>query len=71
MLIKLLIILAFLAIVYSLASGLYFLLNDKPGASRTARALSWRIGLSIMLFALIMLGIASGVIQPHGLLPVR
>lgn len=71
MLIKLLIILAFLAIVYSLASSLYFLLNDKPGASRTARALSWRIGLSIMLFALIMLGIASGVIQPHGLLPVR
>ncbi|GMV68672.1 MAG: hypothetical protein AMXMBFR76_11110 [Pseudomonadota bacterium] len=70
MLIKLLIIVAFLGIVYSLASGLYFLLNDKPGTGRTARALTWRIGLSILLFVLIMLGIASGMIQPHGLLPV-
>ena len=69
MLIKLLIIAAFFAILYSLASGLYFLLKDTQGTSRTARALTWRIGLSIALFVMILLGIATGVIQPHGLLP--
>lgn len=68
MLIKLLIIAAFLAILYSLGSGLYFLLKDDPRAGRTARALTWRIGLSIALFVMILLGIATGVIQPHGLL---
>jgi len=33
------------------------------------RALSWRIGLSVGLFALIVLGIWSGVIKPHGITP--
>lgn len=68
MLIKLLIIAAFFTILYSLGSGLYFLLKDDQDG-RTARALTWRIGLSIALFVLILLGIATGVIQPHGLLP--
>jgi len=69
MLIKLLIIAAFFAILYSLASGLYFLLKDTQNTGRTARALTWRIGLSIALFVMILLGIATGLIQPHGLLP--
>lgn len=68
MLIKLLIIAAFFTILYSLGSGLYFLLKDDQDG-RTARALTWRIGLSIALFVLILLGIATGLIQPHGLLP--
>lgn len=61
-------IFAFLAfIVYSLASGCYYLLTDKSQGDRVVRALSWRIGASLVLVALIGLGIYAGVIEPHGL----
>jgi hypothetical protein len=71
MLVKTIIVVIFLGILYSLGSGLYFLLKDESGAGRTVKALTWRIGLSIALFVLILIGIATGVIQPHGLYPTR
>jgi hypothetical protein len=40
---------------------------DKGTTNRTVRALSWRIGVSIGLIVLVMLGIYTGVIQPHDL----
>lgn len=67
MLVTILILLALAAIVVSLGSALVFLMRDDGRSRRTANALTWRIGLSIVLFGLIMLGIASGVIEPHGL----
>lgn len=45
-----------LLIVASLGSALYFLLSDKPGSKRTVKALTFRIGLSILLFVLLMAG---------------
>lgn len=63
--IKLGIVLALLAIIFSLGSGLYYLMTDKGHSNRTARALSWRIGLSMALFLLIVLGMATGVITPN------
>ncbi|HBG50968.1 twin transmembrane helix small protein [Candidatus Macondimonas diazotrophica] len=71
MLVKTIIVVIFLGILYSLGSGLYFLLKDEKGEGRTVQALTWRIGLSIALFVLILIGIATGVIQPHGLYPTR
>lgn len=71
MLVKIIIIAIFFGILYSLGSGLYFLLKDESGAGRTVQALTWRIGLSITLFLLILIGIATGIIQPHGLSPFR
>ncbi|HBG31114.1 twin transmembrane helix small protein [Candidatus Macondimonas diazotrophica] len=71
MLVKTIIVVIFLGILYSLGSGLYFLLKDEKGERRTVQALTWRIGLSIALFVLILIGIATGVIQPHGLYPTR
>ena len=68
--IKIVIILAFIGIVASLASGLYYLVNDKSDSRRTLRALTMRIGLSIGLFAFLMLLIAFGLIEPHGVYPV-
>ncbi len=67
MLIKILIVLALLAIVISLASGFFSLMRDESTSrSRaTVRALTWRIGLSIALFVLIMLGLATGVIESN------
>jgi F0F1-type ATP synthase assembly protein I len=42
------------------------MMTDKDGSKRTAWALTRRIGLSIVLIAMIMLGIWMGWLQPHG-----
>ena len=49
-------------ILASLGSALVFLMRE-PGSVRTARALTVRVGLSIGLFALLMLGYATGLID--------
>jgi len=67
--IKVVVILAFVAIVASLASGLYYLVNDKGDSRRTLRALTLRIGLSVGLFAFLMILVGLGVIEPHGIYP--
>lgn len=69
MLIKTLIVIALIAIVISLGSGMLFLLKDKGQTERTAKALTVRIVLSISLFGLLMLGIFTGHIKPHGIYP--
>lgn len=66
---KTLIVLGFLAvIVYHLGAGLYFMLSDTGGSSRMVRALTRRIALSIALVLLVLAGIATGFVQPHGVL---
>ena len=69
MLIKATILLALLAIIASLGSGLFYLLRDHGQSDRTVRALTIRIGLSFALFLLLMLGFATGVITPHPVVP--
>ena len=69
--IKVVIIVIFIGIVASLASGLYYLVTDKGDSNRTARALTFRIGLSVGLFLFLMILVAFGVIEPHGLYPER
>ncbi|WJI15512.1 twin transmembrane helix small protein [Pseudoxanthomonas winnipegensis] len=65
---KTLLIVAFLImIVWNLGAGLYYLLIDRGQTTRTVRSLTWRIGLSVTLFALVVLGIWSGWIKPHGI----
>ena len=56
MLIKIFIVVALIVIVGSLFSALFYLMKDKGTSTRTARALTIRISLSIILFALLMLG---------------
>ncbi len=68
MLAKIFIVLVLIAILFSLGSGLIFLIQDKGHSERTVKALTVRIVLSVALFALLMLGYLAGVIQPHGLL---
>ena len=69
MLIKTLIVIALIAILISLGSGMVFLLKDKGQTDRTARALTVRIVLSVSLFGLLMLGVFTGHIKPHGIYP--
>ena len=62
-----LIIIAFLAIiVYNLGAGLFYMLTDKGSTDRTVNALTRRIALSVGLILLVILGMATGVIEPHG-----
>lgn len=54
-----------LVILYNLGAGLYYMLADRGGSDRTVNALTRRIGLSLALIALVILGIATGVIEPN------
>jgi hypothetical protein len=57
-------VLLFIAfILVSLFSALYFLLKDKGRSERTVKALTVRVVLSILLFALLMLGYRFGFIS--------
>jgi len=69
MLTKIIIVLFLLIILGSLFSGLFYLVKDKGASERTVRALTVRISLSVLLFVLLMIGYATGVLQPHGVYP--
>ncbi|MET0225935.1 MAG: twin transmembrane helix small protein [Dokdonella sp.] len=67
MLSKVLILLFLAAIIYNLGAGLYFMMSDKGGSDRTLKALTRRIGLSVLLIVLVIIGIWTGLIKPHGI----
>lgn len=69
MLARLIVIAIFLAILASLFSGMYFMLHDKSGSTRNVRSLSIRIGLSLGLFALLILAYYMGWIRPNTVHP--
>jgi hypothetical protein len=60
-----------LTIIYTLISSFWFLVRDKGEGTRAVRRLSWRIGLSILLFALLYLAFLAGWIKPGGGNPVQ
>ncbi|MBL8251081.1 MAG: twin transmembrane helix small protein [Candidatus Competibacter sp.] len=64
---KIVVIVMLMLILGSLGSGLFFLISDRGQNRRTVKALTLRIGLSVALFALLMLAYATGLIKPHGL----
>lgn len=59
---RIIVILFLLAILASLGSALTFLLRDHGKGPRTVKALTLRVGLSIGLFLLLMVGFATGLI---------
>lgn len=65
MLIKLIIVLFLLTILYSLASSFFFLVKDKGQGDRTMQRLTWRIGLSLVLFLLLWGAYTLGWIKPN------
>jgi hypothetical protein len=77
-LIRLLVIVVFLGILFSLGSALFHLSRDggkEPrsleDSRRMARALTWRVCLSLGLFLLLMAAWYAGLISPHGIPPGR
>jgi len=65
MLIKFIIVLFLLIILYSLASSFFFLVKDKGQGDRTVQRLTWRVGLSLLLFLLLWVGYTLGWIKPN------
>ena len=68
--IKILIVVALFAIVASLGKAMFHLssarTNSVEQSAQMARALTVRIGLSVALFALLMIGWYFGGLTPHG-----
>lgn len=66
-----LIAVAFVAIFGALAAALFFMMKDgthgKPKTSHMARALAFRVGISIVLFLCVLLAWKLGYLQPTGL----
>jgi hypothetical protein len=62
---KLVLILILLAIVASLATGLWFLAKDDRGSTRMLTALKIRVALSLVLIGFLLFGYAQGWIAPN------
>ncbi len=63
-------IIIFLGVIfYSLGSALFYLVREKDAADakRVAKALTWRIGLSLTLFFFLLLAFALGWVTPHAI----
>jgi len=69
MITKIIVVVFLFAIIGSLFSGLFFLMKDKGTSERTVKALTVRVSLSVLLFILLMIGFATGLLQPHGIMP--
>lgn len=59
-----------LLILFNLGSAMVYLLKDRSSTRRSLKALTWRIGLSVALFVLLLVGFAAGWIQPHSAIPL-
>ena len=70
---KIFMVLMLVAVLVALGSAGVFMLRRRGDGepedrnNRMARALAWRIGLSIALFLLILLGWAMGWVRPGGI----
>jgi len=64
---RIVIIILLIAVLASLFSGLYFVYRDKGGTNRAVIALTIRIAVSLVAFALLMASYYFGWIGPNGL----
>lgn len=65
---KILVAIAFILIIASLASALIFLMKDRGQGKRTVKALAFRVGFSVALFIFILIAYHFGYIHPTGML---
>lgn len=66
---KLVFIIVFIFIIYSLGSALFHIVKhkDKQQTGKTVKALTFRIGLSLVLFIMLFIAYATGMIKPQGI----
>jgi hypothetical protein len=66
---KIVIAIAFILIIGSLGSALFFVMRDKGRTNRAVHALAMRVGLSVTLFLILLGAYEMGWIAPTGLSP--
>ncbi|MFO1505337.1 MAG: twin transmembrane helix small protein [Steroidobacteraceae bacterium] len=64
---RLIVVAVLIGIVASLASAAFQLAGGKGDSGKMLKALTWRIGLSVALFLVLIVAWKAGVIRPHGL----
>jgi membrane associated rhomboid family serine protease len=62
---KVLVIAALIGIVISLAQAMFSMTSGPTESKRMVNALTVRVGLSVALFAFLMIGWYLGLLQPH------
>ena len=63
---KIIVLFILLLILISLGSALFSMIKGDT-SDKMLKSLTWRIGLSVFLFILLIIGQATGVITSHGL----
>jgi len=62
---KVVLVVMLLVVIFNLGQALYFMMTDKDDDRRTVWALTRRIGLSLVLIAMVAFGIWMGWLHPH------
>ena len=67
--IKIIFIIIFFLIIFSLGSALFNLVRHKgkEHSEKTVKALSYRIGISLVLFILMYISYMTGLVKPEGI----
>lgn len=66
--IKIIVLLAMLAVLFSLFTALFHLMKGGPGESqKTLKFLIWRLGFSIAIIIGLFIASFFGLLAPHGL----
>lgn len=66
---KFIVIIILLTTIASLGFAVIALIKNKDSGRSLVKALSWRIGLSILAFAVLLIGYQLGLWYPHKLIP--
>jgi len=64
--IKTILIVLFVFILFALGSAMFYLVRG-DNSERIVKALTWRIGLSLLLFVILMISFALGWITPNNI----
>ena len=67
MVIKAIVIVMLIGILVSMASAAVYLFREKGDSTKMVKALTYRIGLSVTLFLLLMAGFYFRIIPPSGM----
>lgn len=64
---KAVLIVVFLVVIFELGRALFFMMTDRDDDGRTVWALTRRVIFAALLIVLIIIGIKTGILHPHGL----
>ena len=68
---RIFIVLMLVAMIASLVMAGVYIYRDRGKGTRAAKALSWRIGIWVVLFLVLVIGIGTGLIKPSNTLQPR